>query len=149
VILGHYTFNTAFSLVAIMLIMFLGGCDKSAEEEIPVQYSDPKGSLDCRVTVYVPSSSKNSRPRVNVYWDGKELFSGNIPSHNSTFDGMPLKLIEITTSHGSHILELRSGDSILKQDVRLKDKGKQCYKINDTGKKGIVIEDLGPNPLFR
>ena len=145
----HHEFGTVFSWIPIMLLMVLGGCRGCGGKTGPVQHSDKKGPLDCHVTVYAPVyGSSDTRPSVEVYWDAREVFSGRIPSGGSG-PPMPLTLIEITTSHGSHVLEVRSGDSHQKQDIKLREKEDRHYKIlGGEGGKGLLIEDLGPNPMF-
>ena len=93
------------------MLLVAGGCNGGAEETgtvhyEPVQYSDEKGVLDCRVAVYASDHTLRGgiSPSIEVYWDGREIFSGEIPNQRSALTGMVRPLIEITTSHGKHVL---------------------------------------------
>lgn len=153
----HASRAVAFCL-PIMLLMVLGGCSGCGGEGSgrggrtgPVQYSDEKGSLDCRVTVHAGIyTGSDTGPTVDVYWDGRKVFSGEMPYDDVVDHSNPVSFIEITTSHGPHVLEFRSGDFHKKQDVNLGDKETRHYLITeDKSRTGLLIRDLGPNPMFR
>jgi len=150
----HYAYNTAFLWVSITLLV-ASGCsgdtgEATAADYEPVRYSDKNGALDCQVTVWFADHTHRdaTSPTVEVYWDGRKLFSGMLPNPRSDLTGLAYPLIRITTSRGTHVLEIRSEGSSQSQDVEFDEHGKGNYKIHVGGSKGLWFEDLGPDPLF-
>ena len=63
----RHTVRASRYWISIMLLLALGECGGCKGDKYPVQYSDAKGALDCRVIVYAPDYSRSdTRPSVEV-----------------------------------------------------------------------------------
>lgn len=121
-------------------------------EEYPKVISGPE-SATCRVVVYSPSYIDPRRAAtVTIKWDNVIVFSGQLPSADpdTARFGMPLHLLEIHTTAGSHGLEVKHGTNLKKVQVILLENGKHYFMIFgiEEGGKKVLIEDMGENPML-
>ena len=105
----------------------------------------------CRVIVYSPPYGGTHAPDVvEVKWDNVTVFSGTLPERRSGPDGMPITLLDIHTTAGSHVLEVIHGRDVKTVKVQLQENDEHHFHIFGLeGGKEVLVEDLGKNPKFQ
>lgn len=163
----HYHHHLHLALLC--LIGFMIGCDNcgenktqnlSQEEEWkPIEYVDdntpPYSYISLLSPQYFGPSQTNSSmvqtDEVKILWDGKQIFSGELPTGKSDFDGMPVELIHIQTIPGSHILKVIHKDGQTQEvQISIQAEKRLFFKIieyTEDGKR-VLIEPLGSDPAF-
>lgn len=140
-------------LICLLTIMSIDcGDDHGEEDEWPtVEYADSSNSSGCKIHVLSPPYGLGApRPDVvSVAWDGKEVFSGQLPAQ-TFYDGMPVDLLIIRTSPGDHVLEVTHADGRHQSmPVRIEAWGElYFYLFGHVDGKEVLIEPLGSSPRF-
>lgn len=135
-------------------------CFIKEKEWVPFEYIDstipPYSCVYLLSPQYVnPLKSKTSKletDKVAVLWNGKKIFSGNLPRCTSPIDGMPSSLGTITTSPGSHVLKIIHEDGRNQEiPVRIEKETKLYFLVlgKDKDGKTLLVQSLGSNPQFR
>ena len=144
------TGRTIFTAVMVLASVVTGGCNRSNNEWKTLRIA--KGSQRCRVVVYSPPYGATARDpdAVTVFWDGEQVFKGVLPTGNPRFSGMPVKLLEIHSDSGDHVLEVITSKTCQKLNLNLEDNDTHHFRIFGLKNgKETVIKDLGSNPMFR
>jgi len=141
--------------LSLAMLLLLAGCEGCGGEQLPMQYSEKQGSLDCRVMIHLPGYDKSApRPHVDLYWNGQKLFSGRLPAKNSSLDGMPTTLLEIQTNPGTHVLKVDSEGRSQQYEFQLNGGERrylELFGLQDEGtqnEKRVLIKDIGSNLIF-
>ncbi len=141
-------------LIGVVLLGVTGcrGRDKSPET---VYYSEPDGPRNCKVIIYTYPFERGQEgrpPNIELHWDGKSLFAGQLPTvpPSDITGGGEYVLIEITTNPGTHVLEVWHDDLYQKEDVVLDEEEEQYYWLIQYDHNGqeILILDIGNDPGF-
>lgn len=133
-------------LVALVLLSGCGGCGRAE----PAGNMDSDGSTTSRLIIHSPATGATGKSdRAVVFWDGKQIWSGKLPTRSSGPDAMPYQLIELPAKGGHHTLELHYDDTKTRVDVVLKDGEKRHFMLfGSKDGQPVLIEDLGNNPIF-
>ena len=122
-------------------------------EEYPKVISGPE-SATCLVVVHCARyDDESTAPAVVIKWDNEIVFSGQLPwrDPDGLLMGMPITLLEIHATSGSHVLEVKHGTNLKTVEVILPENGKRHFEIfgrEEGSRKKILILDLGENPVF-
>jgi hypothetical protein len=105
------------------------------------------------VKLFNPGFSGDWGPDVTVLWDGEEVFRGRLPGNDSAeyiSGGFPTELARIWARPGDHTLEVIHSDGRHeKVAVHLDPGGRECfYLMGYIEGKPVLIEPIGPNPMF-
>lgn len=131
----------------VLLMAAIAGCDTEWQTVVIKE-----GGATCQVVVYSPPYGKNARPAdlMTIEWDRATLFDGILPENETSGDGMPVRLLEIHTDPGLHVLKVRSRgvSSVLEVDLRRGEmRGIRLFGTVDNQE--VLIKDLGNDYLFR
>jgi hypothetical protein len=118
-----------------------------------IEHGQALGPPFAFVELFNPGFGGDWGSDVTVLWDGEEVFCGRLPGNDSAeriSGGFPTRLARIWTSPGDHTLEVIHSDGRHeKMDVHLNHGGRECfYLIGHIKGKPVLIEPLGPNPMF-
>lgn len=135
--------------IGLVALVLLAGCDGCGDTG-PTNTMDSDGSAMSRVIIHSPAAgAPGADNRAGLFWDGKQVFSGKLPTRRSGPDGMPLQLIELPAEGGHHTLELHYDGTKTKMDVILKDGEDRHFMLfGSQDGQPVLIEDLGNNPMF-
>ena len=79
----------SIGLIALVLIAGYGGCRDTG----PTSTMDSDRSTNSRVIIHSPATgATGASNRADLFWDGKQVFSGKLPTRRSGLDGMPVQL---------------------------------------------------------
>ena len=151
---GGQAVKRLLGFAGVLLVTCIVGCRKEAARQTvhawqTVQYSDKGGTLTSSVYLYTPPFG-GEEGTVSVLWDGKQIFSGTLPSDDGTGpDGMPFDFMVIHTTPGHHTLVVQHKHESQTKAIQLKtDEQKHFYIFGHEKNKRVLLQDLGPSPGF-
>jgi hypothetical protein len=114
----------ALGILACLTAAIPAGCDTQEDWTDTMFIHEAVGWGTSRVVFLSPgypdAESVTDTHYVEVIWDGETIFEGWLPSvarRRVYFTGESIRLIQIETRPGEHIVEIRSGDKSCTQTV--------------------------------
>ena len=138
--------HTVLSLGIALSLAGCRGCGQDPWQTLV--YDDGTQPGGCGVFIFSPPSPQGAV--VKIFWDGQLVFDGKLPPDTSGMDGVQIDLLDIRTSPGSHVLEVRhAGQSKTQSPLLIDGQIHYYYLFGHENNRPVLIEDMGTEePLF-